>query len=133
MNQNVGSARVARLSEIESVPVAHGRFHPVRRTLGVRSFGINAYSAEHAGGRLIEPHDETGGGSGRQEELYFVVSGHAAFVVDDEEIDAPEGTFVFVPDVGSKRSAKAKAPETTVLVLGGPADRPLPVSPFEYW
>jgi tetratricopeptide (TPR) repeat protein len=27
----------------------------------------------------------------------------------------------------------ASEPGTTVLVIGGPADRPLPVSPFEFW
>ena len=124
---------VTRLSEIEPIPVAGGLYHPVRRTLGVRAFGINAYSARSAGDQLIEPHDETGTGAGAQEELYAVLSGRATFTVDGEEHDAPEGTLVFVPDVASKRSAVATEPDTTVLVVGGPADRPLPVSPFEYW
>ena len=121
------------MSEIAAIPVADVRFHPVRHTLGVRAFGINGYSARGAGDVLIEPHDETGPGSGGQEELYFVVSGRATFTVDGEELDAPAGSLVFIPDVKSKRSAIAGEDDTTVLVVGGPADRPLPVSPFEYW
>ena len=133
MPEHVGSARVARLDEIDPVPVAGGLFHPVRRALGVRAFGINAYSAREPGDQLIEPHDETGSGSGGHEEAYVVVSGHARFTVGGEEIDAPSGTIVFVPDVATKRSAVATEAGTTALVVGGPADRPLPVSPFEYW
>jgi len=133
MHKHVGSARVARLDEIDPVPVAGGLYHPIRRALGVRAFGINAYSARAAGDQLIEPHDETGTGSGGQEEAYFVVSGHATFTVAGEEIDAPARTIVFVPDVATKRSAVANEAGTIALVIGGPADRPVPVSPFEYW
>lgn len=133
MHQHSGEARVARLDEIEPVPVAGGLFHPIRRALGVRSFGLNAYSAHAAGDQLIEPHDETGTGSGGQEEAYLVIYGRAMFTVAGEEIDAPAGTIVFVPEVAAKRSAVAKEAPTMVVVVGGPADRPLPVSPFEYW
>ena len=55
------------------------------------------------------------------------------FTVGDEEIDAPAGTVVFVPDLAAERGAVATAPGTTALVVGGPSDRPLPTSPFEYW
>jgi len=40
--------------------------------------------------------------------------------------------MVFIPDVDAERSAVARADETTVLVVGGPADSPIPTSPFEY-
>jgi hypothetical protein len=99
----------------------------------VRAFGVNAYTARAAGDQLIERHDETGSGSGHQEEMYVVFSGRATFTVAEEEIDAPAGTVVFVPDTTAMRSAVATEPDTTALVIGGPADRPLPVSPFEYW
>jgi tetratricopeptide (TPR) repeat protein len=128
-----GSARALRLDEVEPIPVAGGLYQPLRRLLGIRAFGLNAYVARGAGDQLIESHDETGVGSGRHEEAYFVISGHATFTVDGEEIDAPAGTIVFVPDVEAKRSAVAVAPNTTAFVVGGPADRPLPTSPFEYW
>jgi hypothetical protein len=127
------SARVTRVRESDAIAVAGGLYQPIRRTLGVRSFGINAYFAPRAGDQLIEKHDETGSGAGAHSELYVVFSGHAAFHVDGEEIDAPAGTIVFVPDPATKRSAIANESGTTALVVGGPADRPLPISPFEYW
>jgi tetratricopeptide (TPR) repeat protein len=133
MQHHVGSVRVARLHEIAPIAVAGGLYHPVRRTLGVRAFGINAYTARAAGDQLIEEHDETGVGSGRHEELYFVVAGRARFTVDGEGVDAPAGTLVFIPDVSARRSAVAVEADTTALVVGGPAARPLPVSPFEYY
>jgi len=49
-------------------------WHPVRRTLGIRSFGTNAYTALNAGDRVVEEHDEVGAG---HEEVYLVPSGRA--------------------------------------------------------
>jgi tetratricopeptide (TPR) repeat protein len=133
MSETVGSARVLRLDEIEPIRVAGGRYLPLRRLLGVRAFGINAYTTSSVGDQLIEEHDETGAGSGRQEEAYIVVSGRALFTVGGEEIDAPAGTVVFVGDIAAMRSAVAVQAGTTAVVVGGPADRPLSPSPFEYW
>ncbi len=124
--------RVLRLSEIDPISVAGVQWLPVRRPLGVTAFGINAYRAE-PGEQLIEPHDETGSGAGGHEELYVVVSGRAAFTVDGEEIDAPAGTFVFVPDRESRREAVAVEPGTSAFVVGGKAGAAGPVSPWEYW
>jgi quercetin dioxygenase-like cupin family protein len=62
----------------------------------------------------------------------LVLTGRATFTVADEAIDVAPGTLVYVP-VGVRREAVAAERETTVLVVGGPADRPLPVSAFEYW
>jgi tetratricopeptide (TPR) repeat protein len=101
--------------------------------LGVRALGLNAFFARATGDQLIERHDEAGAGSGHHEEAYIVVAGSAAFTVGDEKIDAPAGTVVFVPDVSTTRGAVATEPDTVAIVVGGPADRPLPVSPFEYW
>jgi len=126
------SVRVAHLDELDRIAVAGGEYRPIRRRLGVRAFGINAYTAAKAGDQVVEHHHE-GTGSGRQEELYLVFCGHAEFTVGDETIDAPAGTMVFVPDVTAERGAVATADGTTVLVVGGPADSPIPTSPFEYW
>lgn len=133
MEPSLDSARIARLDEVEPIHVAGGLYQPLRRLLGVRAFGINAYTARAAGDQLIERHDETGAGSGHHEEAYIVVSGQARFTVGEQEIEAPTGTIVFVPDIAATRSAVAVVPDTTAIVVGGPADRPLPVSPFEYW
>jgi tetratricopeptide (TPR) repeat protein len=126
--------RVAHLDDLERIGAAGGLYRPIRRRLGVRAFGINAYTAEKAGDQVIERHDEvSGGGPGRQEELYMVVAGHAEFTVAGETVDAPAGTMVFIPDLTAQRSAIATADGTTVVVVGGPADAPIPTSPFEFW
>ena len=77
MTEQAGSARVMRLGEGPLIEVAGGVFEPIRRRLGVRAFGVNAYTAREAGDQLIESHDETGSGSGHHEELYVVVAGRA--------------------------------------------------------
>ena len=103
----------------EAEPNDEGRVRArVRRELGVGSFGINATRGAAARGMLIREHDEASRGT-RQEELYFVHTGRAAFTVDGEEIDAPAGTFVFVPGPESKRSAVAAEDGTTLVMLGG--------------
>lgn len=67
---------------------------------------------------MVEPHTEDPGLA--HQELYFVAAGHARFTIDEEEYDAPAGTYVFVPDPASHRHAVAEEPGTTVLSFGGP-------------
>ncbi len=99
-------------------------WHPVRATLGIRAFGTNAYTAAEPGADVVEPHteapDEGESSADAHEELYFVARGRAVFTIDGEEIDAPAGTYVFVPDPASHRHAVAAEAETTVLSFGGP-------------
>jgi hypothetical protein len=127
------AVRAVHVDDLDRIEVAGGVFMPIRRRLGVRAFGINAYTARAAGDQVIERHNETGAGSGRHEELYLVISGRAEFTVSGEAVDAPAGTLVFVPELDAERAAVALEPDTTVLVIGGPAAAPLPTSPFEYW
>jgi cupin domain len=93
-------------------------WHPVRMTLGVRAFGTNAYTADEPGLDVVEAHAENP--ELAHEELYFVARGRATFTLDDEEIDAPAGTYVFVPDPATHRHAVAAEAGTTVLSFGGP-------------
>jgi tetratricopeptide (TPR) repeat protein len=93
-------------------------WRPVRLTLGIEAFGTNAYTADEAGVDVVEPHTESPE-LGHQE-LYFVASGRARFILDGEEHDAPAGTYVFVPDTATHRHAIAEEPGTTVLSFGGP-------------
>jgi hypothetical protein len=125
--------RTLHIRDIDAIPILRGtvQWRPVRRTLGVRAFGINAYSGEKTGDQVIEEHDELGGGAGAHEELYVVLEGRATFTIDGEELDAPAGTLVFLPDPSSKRVAYAAEPETTVLAIGGPVGRAFGVSPWE--
>ncbi len=109
--------KVFHLDEFERVP-AFGTlvWRPVRKTLGVTAFGINAYTAAQAGDEVVEDHDERRLG---HEEVYIVLRGHAVFTVDGYEVDAPAGTFVYLDDPVQRRRALAKAPRTTVLAIGG--------------
>ncbi len=127
------AVRVVHMDELDRIDAAGGVFLPIRRRLGVRAFGVNAYTARAAGDQVIERHDEMGAGAGRHEELYLVLSGRAEFTVSGEAVDAPAGTLVFVPELDAERAAVAREPDTTVLVIGGPAAAPLRTSPFEYW
>jgi hypothetical protein len=123
--------RVMRLDVLDTIAVAGVNWRPVRRALGITGFGVNAYTADRDQ-RLIEEHDESGEGAGGHQELYLVLDGHARFVIDGEDIDAPRGTFVFVPDTTSRRAATALADGTTVLVVGGRSGTIKP-SPWEYY
>jgi tetratricopeptide (TPR) repeat protein len=112
-------ARAVRLDELEALPGPDTlTWRPVRLTLGIRAFGTNAYTAAEPGVDVVEPHTEDP--KLAHEELYFVHSGRATFTIDGEEIDAPAGTYVFVPDPASHRHAVAAEAGTTVLSFGGP-------------
>ena len=75
------------------------RWKPVRRTLGVGAFGVNAYAAD-AGQQVVEDHDETGSGAGGHEELYVVMRGHARFTLDGDDVEAPAGGMFDHPRPG---------------------------------
>lgn len=112
------SYSVTNFSELESIPVGeHGlTWHPIRSRLGIRPFGMNAYTSAEVGGELVENHTEESYG---HEEVYVVVTGHARFTLDGEEVDAPAGTIVHLPDPSVRRSAVALEAETRVLAVGG--------------
>jgi tetratricopeptide (TPR) repeat protein len=126
-----GAYGVLRLDQVEAIPVAGVHWKPVRRTLGIEAFGINAYAGD-AGEQVVEEHDERGGGAGGHEEVYAVITGRAAFTVAGDEIDAGPGTLVFVRDPGARRSAVAAADGTTVLALGGTPGEAFRPSPWEW-
>ena len=103
---------VTRLDDVEPV----NGWLPLRRRLGIRAFGVNAWRPQEDGRTIIGEHDEATAG---HEELYVVVEGHATFTVAGDEIDAPAGTLVFVRDPALKRGAVAREPGTTILTVGG--------------
>jgi len=109
--------KTLRLDDVDGVPVFGTLvWKPVRKTLGVTAFGINAYTASSAGDEVVEDHTEEQLG---HEEIYAVISGRATFTVDGEEVDAPAGTLVYLDDPSQRRSAIATEAETTVLAIGG--------------
>jgi tetratricopeptide (TPR) repeat protein len=101
---------------------------PVRLALGVRAFGVNAWTARDSGDVVIPEHDEA---PTAHEELYVVISGHATFTVAGDEVDGPTGTIVFVRDPSAKRAATAREPGTTILTVGAKADEAFTPQPWE--
>jgi tetratricopeptide (TPR) repeat protein len=122
--------RSIRLEEIEPIPVVGGTllWRPLRRTLDVGAFGVNAYTAPSVGDDVVEAHTEESLG---HEEIYVVLSGRATFTLDEETLDAPAGTVVFVRDPKVRRYACAAEPETAVLAVGGPRGGGYEPSPWE--
>ena len=118
--------------ELDSIPLFEGIvWHPVRRKLGVRAFGINAYTAGGVGHQVIEEHDETSGGAGGHEEVYVVIAGRATFTLDGEQLAAPAGTLVHISDPKVKRHAIAEEDGTLVLAIGAEPGVPYEPSAWE--
>src|SRR3954470_4851412 len=93
----------------------NGNWSLVRRSLGLGAFGVNL--VEIAPGETIPEHDETGRD---QEELFVVLSGSAALVIDGEEHPAPAGTFARLDPV-RRRTVRNVGDETaSVLIASAP-------------
>ena len=126
-------------SKLEEIPtVAEGpgpaEWKPLRHHFGIRAFGVNAWIATEAGQELVEQHDELDSdedGPGGHQELYAITAGSAVFTVDGARVEAPAGTLLFVEDPALVRSAVAEEPGTTVLCVGGWADRAFEPSEWE--
>jgi tetratricopeptide (TPR) repeat protein len=118
------------LDAIDPIAVVDGTllWRPVRRTLDVGAFGINAYVAPNPGDDVVEEHTESALG---HEEVYVVLTGRATFTLDGEALDAPAGTIVFIRDPDVRRHARAEEPGTSVLAVGGPRDAAYEPSPWE--
>lgn len=115
-----------RLDDIDEIP-DDIPCRPVRHHFGIRSFGVNAWTAA-AGERVLNEHDE----AGDSEELYLVHRGRATFELDGERVDAPAGTFIFAPP-GVLRTAFAEEPGTTILAIGGTPGEAYEVIGWEVW
>jgi hypothetical protein len=123
-------------STLKSIPggqvsYSDAAWQPIRNHFGITAFGINAYTAERAGDRIIGDHDHADPSVEQHQELYFVHAGAARFVVDGLEVDAPAGTFVSALDVATRRSATALTDGTIVLVIGAEAGAPFEITPAE--
>ncbi len=92
---------------------------PLRRTVGFRPFGVNAWLGARAGDQVIERHRERDG----DEELYVVVRGRATFTLGEETFAAPEGTLVHATP-GTLREAVAADDDTIVLAVGAKPGKP---------
>jgi hypothetical protein len=133
-----GSVRLADVDTLAKVDpgspdINDCALHLVRRYFDVQAFGVNAATGT-AGDEMVEEHheaDDEENQTNGHEELFAVMSGHAVFTVDGEEIDAPAGTIVFVRDPALLRAARATADDTAIFMVGGPAGIPYTVSRWE--
>lgn len=122
---------VHRIDDLELVPIADAdiNWRPIRRPLGIRAFGINAYTANE-GKHVVEEHSET---QLEHEEVYVVLTGRARFILGDDEVEVRAGAFVYVRDPQTKRGAVALEDGTTVLAVGGKPGEAYEPSAWESW
>jgi hypothetical protein len=119
---------VTHLTEIDVLSDGRCPWRPVRHHFGITSFGVNAFTGQDLGDRIINEHDE----ADEHEELYLVHQGRARFELDGQEVDAPAGTLVFARQ-GVKRTAFAEEPDTTLLAIGGAPGQAYEPHGWEVW
>lgn len=92
-----------------------GNWRLVRRSLDCESFGVNL--VEIGPGDSIPEHTET---ERDQEELFYVISGSPALVVDGQDHPIPAGTFARL-DPAHLRTVRNDGPEPcSVLIVSAP-------------
>jgi len=119
---------LAHIDQIDEITDGRQPWRPVRHHFQITSFGVNTWTGHESGDRILNEHDE----DGENEELYLVHTGRARFEVDGDQVDAPTGTFVFVPP-GVKRTAFAEEAGTTILALGGTPGQAYEPDGWELW
>jgi quercetin dioxygenase-like cupin family protein len=88
-----------------------------RKALGTSAFGFNLVEID-PGGQIPE-HDEALSG---QVELYAILEGEAVLRIEDEDHDAPAGTFASIePPVSRTILNHSDAPVTALLIGVHPA------------
>jgi uncharacterized cupin superfamily protein len=92
-----------------------GKWRLVRRSLDCQALGINL--VEIAPGESIPEHDEI---DRDQEEVFFILAGTPALVIDGKDHPAPSGTFARLdPDL--RRTVRNDGPEpASVLIVSAP-------------
>lgn len=121
---------VAHLEEIDELEDVGAFYRPVRLHLGITAFGATTWAARAAGDVVINEHDP--GDPTADQELFFVIRGHAVFEVDGERVDAPAGTFVSTAP-GTARRAIAEEAFTTILLIEGTPGKGYAPRGWELW
>jgi tetratricopeptide (TPR) repeat protein len=120
---------IVRLEDIDEISDGREPWRPVRHTLGIRAFGVSAWTGKRPGDRIINEHDEA---DDEQEELYVVTEGRAVFEIDGERHEAAAGAFVFVRP-GVKRTAFAEEPGTTLVAIGSVPGKAYEPHGYDVW
>jgi hypothetical protein len=133
---------VADVDEIEEASDGRCPWRPVRHRFGITAFGVSTWTGRNVGDRILNQDDELTREPGHlraerladdaNEDLYLVHVGRARFELDGEPVDAPAGTFVFVPP-GVRRTAFAEEPGTTIVAVGGVPGKAYEPVGWEIW
>jgi uncharacterized cupin superfamily protein len=101
-----GTARTKLDPDIED------RFVPLRRQLGVRSFGINQIVLQPGQRGRIHRHH-------RQEEVYLVLEGELSLVIEGEDSQLQQGELVRVAPALRRQLVNRGPGRVVLLALGG--------------
>jgi uncharacterized cupin superfamily protein len=92
-----------------------GDWQLVRRTLELRAFGINV--VEIPPGGQIPEHDEV---DRDQEEVFYIMTGSPALLIDGERHPVPAGTFARLDPVHSRTVRNDGDDPASVLIISAP-------------
>jgi Cupin domain len=120
---------IAALEEIDTLSDGEYRYRPVRHHLAITSFGATAWVGAAVDDPIINEYDEE---SEPAEELFVVVSGRAIFEIDGEKVEVTPGTLVST-EPGTRRTAVAAEPATTILVIDGAPGKAYDATGWELW
>jgi len=109
---------IKHVSDFEEMEGSGGAtWRLARKTLGAESFGFNVVDIEPGG--QIPAHDHAGD---NQEEVFIILEGQGTLVTDDEEHEAPAGTYCrYAPEVNRTIRNQSDAP-VRALLIGVPRD-----------
>jgi quercetin dioxygenase-like cupin family protein len=105
------SFKIAHTDDCETT----GNWRLVRRTLDVRSFGINI--VEIPPGERIPEHDETGRD---QEEVFVVLDGSPTLLIDGQAHPLRAGTFARIDPNHSRAVSNGTEGPVSVLIVSAP-------------
>ena len=92
-----------------------GKWRLVRRSLGLRAFGVNLVEIEP--GDTLPEHDEV---DRDQEELFVVISGEPALVIDGEEHPLRAGSYARVDPEHKRTVRNTGSGPAQVLIVSAP-------------
>jgi uncharacterized cupin superfamily protein len=92
-----------------------GNWRLVRRTLGLRAFGVNLVDIPP--GEQIPEHDET---ERDQEEVFFILEGTPTLVVDGEDHPAPAGSLARLDPEHTRTVRNDGEEPASVLIASAP-------------
>lgn len=93
-------------------PPPEQRFQPLRRELGITTFGLNAIVLAPGQAGRVHRHE-------RQEEVYFVVEGELCLRLEDEERRLGPGELARVAPGVRRQLANRRPRRLVLLALGG--------------